>query len=226
MSDLENRVIELTQQEWNDHGAPLLLARLGACDNGDIARLAKEQSNNLEAYLRRHLINRVQVVRHRARHQLVGVLPLDVDVDSNGGADALLERTQSTSKDAIRRYHPAFWAAFRKPLDESKRRYVSVREPIRFFDSSEADPPDDHYEIAGEYIAGPDVDPDQVQEKVQRWLTDKGILHLVYSMMSRPRPEYRNEDLLDRLLHSLKPEDLKRISMPLDVINKLRRQRP
>ena len=225
MNDLEYRVIELTQQEWTDRGVPLLLSRLGACDNGDIARLAKERSNNLEAYLRSYLVNRVQVVRHSARHQLVGVLPVDVDVDS--GADALLEKTQSTSKDEARRYHPAFWAAFRKPLDESKRRYVSIQEPIRFVDSSETDPPDAHYEIAREYIADPDFDPEQVQKKVQQWLTDKGIRHLAYSLMPRPRPEnMRSGDLLDRLLHSLEPEDLKRISMPLDVIRKLRRQRP
>lgn len=226
MSDLENRVIELTQQEWYDHSAPLLLARLGACDNGAIARLAKEHSNNLKAYLSSHLVNRVQVVRHSARQQLVGVLPVDVDVNSNGGADALLEKTQSTLKDNTRRYHPAFWAAFRKPLDDSKRRYVSVQEPIRFLDSSGADPPDDHYEIAREYVAGPDVDPDQVQQKVQQWLADNGMRHL-YPLLLRPRPEYmRSGNLLDRLLDSLEPEELKRISMPLDVIRKLRRQRP
>lgn len=227
MSDLDDSVVKYIKKTWNDHGAPLLLARLGACDNGAIARLAREQSYNLKAYLSSHLVDRVQVVQHSERPHLVGVLPVDVDVDSEGGADALLEKTQSTSKDATHRFHPAFWAAFRKPLDESKRRYLSVREPIRFRDLPETDAPDDHHEIAREYIGGPDVDPDQVQQTAQQWLANKGLQDSIYSLMTRPRSEsIRSKDLLDRLLQSLTPEDLKRISMPLDVIRKLRRQRP
>lgn len=229
MSDLDDSIVKHIKKAWDDHGTPLLLARLGACDNGTIARLAREQSYNLKTYLRSHLVDRVQVVQHSERPQLVGVLPVDVNVDSEGGADELLEKTQSTSKDATHRYHPAFWAAFRKPLDESKRRYLSVREPIRFWDLPEADAPDDHHEIASEYIVGPDVEPDQVQQKAQQWLANKRLQDsiYIYSLMTRPRSEsIPSKDLLDRLLQSLDPEDLKRISMPLDVIRKLRRQRP
>lgn len=219
MSDLDSRIVELTRQAWNDQGAPLLLARLGACDNGDIARMAKERSVNLEGYLRGHLVNRVRIVRHSARHQLVGVLPADVDVDSYGGPDTLLDKISTIMEDAVPRYHPALWAAFKKPLDDSERRYVSAYEPIKFVDSSNADVPNDHYEIARKYIAGPDVDPDQIQNRVQQWLTDNGINRQIYSLKSK-------SDLLDRLLNSLDTEDLKRISMPLDVIRKLRRKRP
>ena len=238
MSDLDGRVIDLTKQAWSDHRTPLLLARLGACDNGAIARLAKEQSANLEGYLRDHLSNLVTVVRHSTRRQLVGALPADVDVDSNGGADTLLEKTQSNS--ATPRFHPAFWAAFRTQLDDSKRRYMSTQGPIRFVDIPDSDVsrdrlqalghanvPNDYYEIARDYIAGPHVDADQVLGNVQKWLTAKGLQHYPYSRSSRPKSKSkRRVDMLDRLLNTFDPDDLERISIPLDVIHKLKNRQP
>ena len=76
--------------------------------------------------------------------------------------------------DDMPRFCPAFWAAFRVPLEESKRRYVTDHEPIEFRDLSIDGKPFGR-EIGREYILGRDVDSSEVRNKIHQWLEENQV---------------------------------------------------
>ena len=204
---------------------PLLLSRLGNQDNGRIARLAKQEAGSLGAYLRHRLDTRVRVIHHSSKPTVAGAIPTDVAASVNGDFDMLLERTHSQSPRTIPRYHPAFWTAFRVPLDEFNGRYMSIQTPLQFVDVSPEERPDGFFEIAREYIAGPDVKDKEVQQRAQDWLAASGLDPAPFLSKSKADvSRLPSDDLLGRLLLALEPDELKQISMPLDIVSKLRRQ--
>ena len=203
---------------------PLLLSRLGGERNGDIARQAKEQAGSLGAYLRKRLADHVQVVQHSIRPTVIGAIPSDVVAAESGNFDTLLEKTRGHAMQTAQRFRPAIWAGFRKPLHESNRRYMSVQAPVHFQDGPGDDQPDGYIEVQREYVVGPEAEATEVQHKIEAWLTENGLEPTPF-MMTRPSEtaQLPSHDLLGRLLLALDPDDLKRLSMPLDIVNKLRR---
>ena len=224
--DLDSRIVELVREFWEEHRIPLLLSRLGNQENGRIAEMAKKKAGNLRTYLRRELAGKVQVIQHSAKFPVIGAIPAGAEIPENTDFDTLLEKThRRLEAEATPRYHPAFWAAFRKPLDETSRRYMSVQSPPRFQDASPEDRPDGFVEITREYIVGLDVEEREVHQKIQNWLAANGLDPKSFLSKSKAIATHLpSDDLLGRLLLALEPDELKRISMPLDVILKLRRQ--
>lgn len=223
LSELDQRIVDLVQQAWDEHRTPLLLSRLGAQDGGEIARMAKQESMSLAGYLRDRLADDVRVIQHSTKPVVVGAIPVDVE-SQPGDFDQWLERTHGQTVGPPPRFHPAFWAAFRVPLDEEKRRYMATRPPLRFVDAYPEDRPegDSHLEIEWQYIDS-HVEPSEVQQNVEEWLEANGLEAEPF-LSTRPNPRSGpSDDLLGRLIGSLEPDDLRRVSMPLDVIAKLRR---
>ena len=224
-SRLDSRIVDLVRECWEEHRMPLLLSRLGGGDDGRIGRLAKQEAGSLGAYLRHQLAARVRVIHHSANPTVAGAIPADAEIPEDADFNMLLDKTRGRAVEATPRYHPAFWAAFRKPLDETSRRYMSVQPPPRFHDASPEDRPDGFVEIAREYIVGLDVEEREVHQKVQDWLAANEFHSESFLLKNKATATHLpSDDLLGRLLLALEPDELKRLSMPLDVIFKLRRQ--
>ena len=223
LHDLDQRIVSLVQQSWEEHQMPLLLSRLGAQDGGEIARLAKQEAFSLAGYLRDRLTDGVRVIQHSTKPVVVGAVPAEVE----GGPsdfDAWLERTHGQSVGIPPRFHPAFWAAFRVPLDENKHRYMGLVPPLRFVDSYPEDRPEGerYAEIEWEYIDS-DLEPSEVQQNVDDWLEANGLEAAPFLATNRPTARASSEDMLSRLLAALDLDEQKRLAMPLDIVAKLRR---
>lgn len=172
-------------------------------------------------------MGRVQVIQHSANPTITGVVPAGVAPDTDEETDALLEKTRQHPPATTPRFHPAFWAAFRKPLDESSRRYISVGTPIQFQESSGKNPPDGFLEVTQNYISNSTMNDDQTLRNAEKWLEENQLQRNVYLINSESKYDFGHpRNLLDRLLFSLEPKELSRISMPLDIILKLRKQAP
>ncbi len=220
------RIVDSVRQCWEHERLPLLLSRLGNQDGAELSTEIKRLGMTLKQYLTTRLSDQVQVIQHSTKTQLVGALPLSVDVDSEGGSEPLLERTQRTEAENIPRFYPAFWAAFRVPLEESKRRYLTDHEPIEFRDLSADETPFGR-EVSREYVLGRDVDSSEIRSKIRQWLEENQVDSEAYRLSpSQTSRTSGSQDLLDRVLESLEPSELKRVVIPLDVVLKLRRQSP
>ena len=220
---LANRISELVEEHWHEHNRPLLLSQLGTADQGDVGKSAKQLAPNLAGFIRGHVAG-VRIVSGSTVPPIFAVLPAnigqEVDVD-----DLLAEKRRERASVRVRRFLPAFWAAFRVPLDESKRRFVSIRAPARFQDAplDETDR-SSFVEVQRQYITTGDADDTVVQQRISEWLQRHELDDGPFLVANRPATDLPHDDLLGRLLVSLEPEELKRMSIPLDVVLKLRRQ--
>ena len=223
--DLDGRVINLVRECWEEHQMPLLLSRLGGQDDGSIAKLAKQRAGSLKAYLAQQIADHVRLIQHSTKSAVIGAIPADVQTGEHEDADVLLERTQDPTMKATPRFHTAFWAAFRIPLDTSKRRHISIHAPIRFQDVTSENIPDGFIEIERKYIVGADAEATEMEKRAQDWLSDNQLEQTRFLWKAKTETTHLpSNDLLGRLLLALTPDELKRISMPMDIVRKLRRE--
>ena len=225
-TDINTRILELVQRCWREHQMPLLLSRLGTQEDGRIAEVARQQAGGLADYLRLMLSDRIRVVQHSAKPMVIAAIPSEVAADIDGTYDSILEKTFSRTESSFLRFHPAFWAAFRKPLAEGNKRYINIHPPFRFVDTSSTVQPKGYAEIEPRHILSPAAESTEVVQNLQAWLEENSLQASSFVPTGKPQSaRLPSDDLLGRLLHALDPDDLRRVSMPLDVVEKLRRER-
>jgi len=142
--------------------------------------------------------------------------------------DDALERTNTIGHMAVgtRRFVSGFWNAFRVPLEDGRTRFVGLKTPIRFQDlGSEEPPPRDFKEIRPDDILGLDGSIEQIRKKISEWLERNKLSETEFLVKSR-REDARlpADDLLGRLIVALEPDELRRMSIPMDIVGKLRRK--
>ena len=75
------------------------------------------------------------------------------------------------------------------------------------------------------YIVGDDDDVVAVHSSIKRWLIANSLDESLFLADGESRhKQLPSDDLLGRLIVALTPEELKRMSIPLDIVSKLRRQ--
>ncbi len=224
-ANIDDRIVELVQNFWEQHHLPLLLSRLGGEDKGTVATHAKREAGNLARYLNDRLANRVRVIRHSNKSVLIAAVPFEVEIASQDLDEALEQTTSGRTPVTSPRFHAAFWAAFRVPLEDGKARYLRIREPIRFKDLASEDPPGDAVEITRDYITDPDMDSEVAIEKIHNWVANNQLDLSDFLLKKKPVvPNFPPDDLLGRLIIALEPEELRRVSIPMDIVGKLRRE--
>ena len=225
LSDIDRQIVYRVRERWKENKTPLLLSELGNMEKGSIGRHAKEKAQNLGSYLRNYLAEFVRVVGHPDKASVIGVVPAEAEDFSIDAFDRLATSAGSLSSPGTPRYHAAFWAAFRKPLDIPKRRYLSLEPPTHFRDMELEETPDGFIEIEPRYIADADMETIEIVKHIEEWIElnklDESQFLWAHKKKDSTLPP---NSLLDRFLFALDPEDLKRVSMPLDVIKKLRRE--
>ena len=223
-SRIDREIVDLVQEHWKARRSPLLLSQLGSQISRENAAAIKNESENLAAYLRDRLADHVEVIQSRQSPAIIAAIPANVGKDSNIDVDAML---LGTPRRSFPRFHPAFWAAFVKEPAPRTRRYVSVGPPPRFQElSDDATPSDaDATEVASEYIVGGDDDLAAVHSSIKRWLIANSLDEdLFLADRESRRKQLPSDDLLGRLIMALTPEELERMSIPVDIVSKLRRQ--
>lgn len=221
---MPDRVDEMVRLHWNEQGIPLLLSALGSLDGGLISRWAKQEHGGLRSFLEQSMAGTLRIVQHSYKQAVVGVVPRTRDTDEIEDWDPLLENTRTSL--AHPRLQPAFWAAFRKPLEEGMHRYVVLGDQgARFFDVSAEHSPEGGVSVPREAIAGSDATAEETHDRVEDWIKGNGLDVELFRDSARARDtrELPAKDLLGKIIGVLDADDLQRISMPLDVIAKLRR---
>ena len=79
-------------------------------------------------------------------------------------------------------------------------------------------------EIDRSYIVEPEGDAGTVLASIEAWMEDKGVDLDAYLRMRGREPGSAGDDLLGQLLGRLDRDEMRRVTMPLDVVEKLRRR--
>ena len=221
---LIDETVRTVEEFWNENEQPLLLSVLGSLDGGRISQYAKLRAGGLRPFLENFIADRLLVVQHSGNQTIVGVVPIGERTQETTNWDSLLEGT--SSKSSPLRLHPAFWAAFRKPIDNSLERYIQVSDSVMFIDVKSDDAPQDGIHIERQYIIGLEASPEEIYETAMQWITKNKLE--VSNFLHKPSfagtSKLPSNDLLGRLILALDSQELQRTSIPMDVVAKLRRQ--
>lgn len=223
---IDRQIVEIVRVHWKEFGTPLLLSQIGSRISREDAANIKGKYQNLAAYLRDALAADVQILQSDKNPSIIAAVPAEAKEEFSGDVDAMLSLTQRRQPETSSpRFHPAFWAAFIKELDPQARRYVNTGPPPRFQDLPAEAKPSGAIEVAREYIVGTDDDVDTLHGSIGKWLDENDLDESRFLAKVTPQhKELPSDDLLGRLVTALTPEELKRLSMPLDIVSKLRRQ--
>lgn len=128
---------------------------------------------------------------------------------------------------AVPRFSSRFWAAFRVPMaGEETRRFINLRTMSFAPERDEvANREDEVREIDPKFIAkgnGPAA-PSIIAEHIAAWLAEQKLNSNPFLV---PKNDIRREgrSLLDGIIAALTGEQLKRVNLPLDVVNALKKQ--
>ena len=92
-------------------------------------------------------------------------------------------------------------------------------------DLTERDTTRTFWEIDRKYIAGTDANSSDVLQNIEAWLDDHQLDPGPFLQRDDMESSRSSGDLLGRLLEALDTEELRRLSIPLDIARKLRRTR-
>ena len=86
--------------------------------------------------------------------------------------------------------------------------------------------PPELIEVERQCVAAADSESEAVHQGIREWLEIHGdeLNEEPFQTTNKTKAELPSNDLLGKLLSILGPDDLRRTSMPLDVIAKLRRE--
>lgn len=216
-------VVEEINRHWAMKGEPMLLAKLGqaAASRGFV--LQKElQGLKLSQFIQLHLADELDVLSPDDSGTVLRVRPKNpAPVEPTASSDTLI-----ISQGALNR---ALVSAFSQSLPNGCERWIRIEAPIHYTDAHAGDGgPAGYVRIDRAYLIAPEspadaYQPASVLARIADWTTQAEI-ELQRFVHKSPRQERGEKTLLALLMESLTESELKRVSLPLDIVGKLMRK--
>jgi hypothetical protein len=221
-------VLEMEARKvWDDSSGALLLSKVPGIlkQNGfDLDSILR--GDRLRFVIERDAANLVRVVNNDADTLVWGIVPADVKL--SGSTSELFSR-RSVANTGVR-YSPVTWKAFASPIEADRRRFLIGSSPdLLFVDQPKDAPPvEGGVEIERDFLARSKAsfDPQEIAGRIEKWIQAHDEDREKYLLSpQRPRNNKSNasgdDSILGTLLTLLDGSDLKRITIPLDIIHKL-----
>ena len=132
---------------------------------------------------------------------------------------------EAAPRSALPRYNRSFWAAFVIPLKDGERRFINLdTQRFSYDETSFREAGGEVREMTADYVAQPGAvrDAQHIAEQIQRWLTDQGLDPAPFLIDERHAVRSAHPTALDVLLRALDSEQLRRVSLPLDIVQALK----
>ncbi len=230
-ADLEkfkNEIIDLTKRKYEQSGKGLLLSMLGQtlADYPNFKNIL--QNIKLTEFIDNELAASVKILKSPENEIVRITLPSTVTVEGNM---LHLFPKRGERSPSNKRYNPALWAAFSKPLVDNHTRLIGFEPRLHFKDIESTEKQDTaNIKVKSSLIVTEDMESDadkrvtKICSNITNWIRDNNVsdADAIMSKTLQTTSRYKNSTL-DLLIDALPESDLKRIQMPLDVIAKLLR---
>lgn len=221
---IQDKIVELCQSYWEENERVLLLSNLGESLEKDEITLIKGGGLNLHQFIANNLSSKVTIQRQRAGSPKIGIMPIDVKPPDD--IDEIFQPSKpSISSRPFLSFQSDIWHAFISSIPEGQKRWLILDDPIKFIDQLEP-PSSEHavHEIDKTDLNQTEPPGKEFALSIKKWAEDKNI---PLDRMTRERYLAKSNysihglNLLDELFKKLNSNELSRISMPLDIVEKL-----
>jgi hypothetical protein len=208
---IKERIASLIQRRFSEGHDTFYLSQLGSILGQDRLLLEKLTHTKLAEFIRTNLEFEI---RTTGIHGNVLYIP------KPGTPEAV-----EPEKAEIPRYIRGFWLAFAIPLSSaSERRFIDIYSFEFGPDEGTLGGEDaDVREIAPEFIVsqGASGSANEIAKRIDEWLEKQGLDRSPFLWQRRRTVHDGRSNLLEHLFDALSGEQLRRISLPLDVVQTL-----
>jgi hypothetical protein len=170
--------------------------------------------------------NKLRLIQNESQPLSWAIIPLHVSATEPYSKYFPQPRGVERESVSEARFRPAVWRAFTHEIPAAHRRYIQFSGVLRYVDIQESDqPPANAREVKTQDIRL-QAPAGEVAAAIEEWASSNGIDRTML-LAHRSRPETSASDeasassILEAMISALSPEDLKKISMPLDVVAQL-----
>lgn len=232
---LRDAIVNIVEASFNERRQVVLLAYIGqSLSRRGIDFKAILGEMGLAAFIRQELSDSIELVTMPDDPKVVAALPKGVELDKEIDPFGRRRRpTQSATSQQAATEHRllvarTIWFAFSHSLSSEHTRIVHISPALGYEDVPADETTRGGYPVPREYIipAGtlePDERNQKIYDNIMAWAKANGIDIAVITTPHKDKDSRRS--VLDVLLSSMKPSDLERVVMPLDVVNLLRMKR-
>jgi len=233
-TDWRDVLKDKVQEFWDAGRRALVLSRVPALlkDAGiDIEPLLA--GRKLRPFLASECGEGLQLVQSEKNPIIWGLLP--ATVNATPPYDQYLYRPTG---ERPRRFAPAVWRAFVTPIEAGRRRWLTDEPSVHFSDLPEDEAPTAAHEVERRFVVDAvgdsEVDRALVISRIGEWAAEQKLDPTRFELGRRkpplPQPDGARTrtrtdsapNALDQFLGLLLPSELTRISIPLDVVARLR----
>jgi hypothetical protein len=125
------------------------------------------------------------------------------------------------------RFRRAFWLAFATPLEGDSERHINI-DTLRWAADAEqvTEKGADVRTIPAKFIAqDAEASDSDIISQIESWLNEQGLEEDRFQVQKRRADRHGERSLLDAVLTALSADQLKRVTLPLDVIKVLSEHR-
>lgn len=226
---VKQSIVALAAEHWSEERV-LLLAQIGQYLTRQGINLRDALGNRkLAAYLADELEGVLRVVPSPTDPLVQAVVPAVVEQENITADHFKRAGRRATDVSHGKRFDRSLWLAFSRLIAPGQKRIVTLGDKVVFVDLPES------AEVAtGVPVGADDIVPVidgqtkhdrdlQIAQKITQWIERNGVQsEAVLERQQQPRVQtQRSESALGLLLATLDADEMRRISMPLDIVNKL-----
>lgn len=229
---LQNEIKRFVNERFEETRRIVLLSLVGQSlsrDGIDVKGILHEQK--LADFIRDSLSDSLSLVALPTDPKVIGAYPIGVDLASEIDPFGT-EKRKPISDDKnnvvrLERIKREVWAAFSHRLSSTHQRAFRLKPIPEYIDFEETEDRPNGYPIPRDLIVPPGGDPStrnaEIFKNISAWSANSGIPFS--DLLDDLHPRRPSKSALDVMLSSLGESDLARISLPLDIVNKLRIKR-
>jgi hypothetical protein len=213
-------IVDEVNRHWQAKSEPLLLSKLGQAATSRGFVLHQELDGlKLSQFIHQNLGDEIEVFSPNSSGILLEARPKQpVAVD----IPAIVDRTSLPPAT----FNRAIQAAFERPLADQVERWIRTAPTVHYLDlPTSENAPAAYKKLERQYLSsaqdgGPSTD---FYERIKLWIHDQGLD--INDFTHKPSSNTEGApSLLAQLMESLTESELKRISLPLDIVAKLMRK--
>lgn len=224
IESIKNKIIRRIEAEWDQKNDAILLSKLGGFLSQAEREIIDRDFGGLAQFIRSELADSVSLFKFQKRGLCAVSREHELDV-SFQSEDIISDSGASPLKS----YETIVWQAFLSPISDGLQRFIDLTSmPKKLYDAEAAET-DQHIavhpsDIPATVAGGGRAEPSEIRVAIEKWseqIENKNAIVRSFARSNRRSLSADNSLGIISIVLSLDDRDLRRISIPADIVKKM-----